>query len=79
MEGSGGFDCFSFNVCGKEALEGLMDPNKDEREEEQRLKKEVKASKKAWRRIRDERFKFLDASASIDKRERSGQSEGSGF
>mmetsp|Transcript_24310 Transcript_24310/g.52667 ORF Transcript_24310/g.52667 Transcript_24310/m.52667 type:complete len:779 (-) Transcript_24310:222-2558(-) len=78
-EGSEGFDCFSFNVCGKEALEGLMDPNKDEREEEQRLKKEVKASKKAWRRIREERFKFLDASSSIDNRDRSTQSEASGY
>ena len=57
-----------------------MDPNKDEREEEQRMKKEVKASKKAWRRIREQRFKFLDASSSIDiNRERSTQSEASGY
>jgi len=41
-------------------IDMLMDPNKKEREEEEKLKKEVKASKKAWRKIRDSRFKFLD-------------------
>ena len=43
-----------------EAFEIIMDPNKKEREEETRLKKQVKASKKAWRKIREQRFKFLD-------------------
>ncbi|KAL7484409.1 hypothetical protein ACHAW6_010050 [Cyclotella cf. meneghiniana] len=43
-----------------EPFESIMDPNKKEREEEERIKKEVKASKKAWRKIREERFKFLD-------------------
>lgn len=43
-----------------EPFESIVDPNKKEREEEERLKKEVKASKKAWRRLREERFKFLD-------------------
>lgn len=45
----------------KEALELIVDPNKKERDEEIRLKKEVKASKKAWRKIREKRFKFLDS------------------
>ena len=44
-----------------EPFESIVDPNKKEREEEERIKKEVRASKKAWRRIREERFKFLDA------------------
>ena len=44
-----------------EPFESIVDPNKKEREEEERIKKEVKASKKAWRKIRGERFKFLDA------------------
>lgn len=44
-----------------EALEMIMDPNKKEREEEETLKREVKASKKQWRKIRQERFKFLDS------------------
>jgi hypothetical protein len=47
-----------------------MDPNKKEREEEKKLKKEVKASKRAWRKIRKERFRFLDgtnASAATPK------------
>jgi len=44
----------------KEALELIMDPNKKERNDEIRLKKEVKASKKAWRKIRGQRFQFLD-------------------
>lgn len=44
----------------KEAIDLIMDPNKKEREEEERLKKEVKASKRAWRKIRSQRFKFLD-------------------
>lgn len=43
------------------AVESMWDPNKKEREEDEKLRKEVKASKKAWRRIREERFKFLDA------------------
>ena len=41
-------------------FESIVDPNKKEREEEERIKKEVKASKKAWRKIREDRFKFLD-------------------
>lgn len=43
-----------------EPFESIMDPNRKEREEEERIKKEVRASKKAWRKIREERFKFLD-------------------
>lgn len=43
-----------------EAFDLIMDPNKKEREEETRLRKQVKASKKAWRKIREQRFKFLD-------------------
>ena len=43
-----------------EPFESIMDPNRKEREEEERIKKEVKASKKAWRKIREDRFKFLD-------------------
>jgi len=39
----------------------IMDPNKKEREEEEKLKKEVRASKKQWRKIRQERFQFLDS------------------
>jgi len=44
-----------------EAIDMIMDPNKKEREEEEKLRKEVKASKKQWRIIRKERFAFLDA------------------
>ncbi|KAG7338101.1 hypothetical protein IV203_016970 [Nitzschia inconspicua] len=44
-----------------EALDMIMDPNKKEREEEEKMRKEVKASKKQWRMIRKERFGFLDA------------------
>eukprot|EP00536_Pseudo-nitzschia_multiseries_P009949 jgi/Psemu1/258613/estExt_Genewise1Plus.C_2900035 len=44
-----------------EAIDMIMDPNKKEREEEEKLRKEVKASKKQWRTIRKERFSFLDA------------------
>mmetsp|Transcript_16471 Transcript_16471/g.33132 ORF Transcript_16471/g.33132 Transcript_16471/m.33132 type:complete len:844 (+) Transcript_16471:155-2686(+) len=43
-----------------EPFESIVDPNKKEREEEERIKKEVRASKKAWRKIRNDRFKFLD-------------------
>jgi len=50
----------SFLLAQSEALEMIMDPNKKERDEEETLKREVKASKKQWRRIRNERFKFLD-------------------
>eukprot|EP00571_Detonula_confervacea_P011237 CAMPEP_0172298710 /NCGR_PEP_ID=MMETSP1058-20130122/1238_1 /TAXON_ID=83371 /ORGANISM="Detonula confervacea, Strain CCMP 353" /LENGTH=791 /DNA_ID=CAMNT_0013007997 /DNA_START=252 /DNA_END=2627 /DNA_ORIENTATION=- len=43
-----------------EPFESIIDPNKKDREEEEKIKKEVRASKKAWRKIREERFKFLD-------------------
>ena len=43
-----------------EPFESIVDPNKREREEEEKSKKEVRASKKAWRKIREERFNFLD-------------------
>lgn len=49
-----------------EALDLIMDPNKKEREEEEKLRKEVKASKKQWRMIRKERFAFLDAHSGND-------------
>lgn len=44
-----------------EAMDMIMDPNKKEREEEEKMRKEVKASKKQWRAIRKQRFAFLDA------------------
>lgn len=50
-----------------EALDMIMDPNKKEREEEEKLRKEVKASKKQWRIIRKERFSFLDANVASGK------------
>ena len=43
-----------------EAFDLIMDPNKKERAEEKRLKKQIRSSKKAWRKIREQRFKFLD-------------------
>ncbi|KAL7426699.1 hypothetical protein ACHAXH_001118 [Discostella pseudostelligera] len=43
-----------------EPFESIVDPNKREREEEEKIRKEVRASKKAWRKVREERFKFLD-------------------
>lgn len=43
------------------AYEMIADPNKKEREEQEMMRKEVKASKKQWRRIRHERFSFLDS------------------
>ncbi len=44
----------------QEAFDFIIDPNKKEREEEEKRQKEIKASKKRWRRIRQERFAFLD-------------------
>lgn len=52
----------------QEALDMIMDPNKKERQEEEKLRKEVKASKKAWRAIRKERFGFLDNAATEEKK-----------
>jgi len=53
----------SFLAAPTEAIDMIMDPNKKEREEEEQLKKEVKASKKQWRAIRKQRFAFLDSNA----------------
>jgi len=52
----------------QEALDMIMDPNKQERQEEEKVRKEVKASKKAWRAIRKERFGFLDSAGSDEKK-----------
>lgn len=53
----------SFISAPGEAMDMIMDPNKKEREQEEALRKEVKASKKQWRAIRKERFAFLDSNA----------------
>jgi hypothetical protein len=52
-----------------EAYDMIMDPNKKEREEEEKVRREVKASKRAWRGIRKERFAFLDATGDEKKME----------
>lgn len=44
-----------------DAFDMILDPNKKERLEEETMRKEVKASKKRWRMIRQERFAFLDS------------------
>lgn len=43
-----------------DAYDMILDPNRKAREAEEQLRQEVKASKKAWRKIRGERFPFLD-------------------
>lgn len=58
-----------------EALEMIIDPNKKEREEEEHLKREVRASKKQWRKIRQERFQFLDSNMD-QMRDRDEKKEG---
>lgn len=58
-----------------EAFDMIMDPNKKERQQEEKLRNEVKASKKRWRMIRQERFAFLDADVPIDKRAAAGVEE----
>jgi len=42
------------------ALEVCIDPSRKERDKELHEQKEIKKSKKVWRAIREERFKFLD-------------------
>lgn len=44
-----------------EVIDMIIDPNKKEREDEEKLWKDVKASKRQWRKIRKQRFAFLDA------------------
>ena len=53
---------YIFSAPG-EAIEAIIDPNKKEREAEEEMRREVKASKKQWRAIRKERFGFLDANS----------------
>jgi hypothetical protein len=67
-----------------DAYEMIMDPNRKEREEEEKLRKEVKASKKQWRRIRHERFAFLDADldgegGASDEKKVDTESQASGY
>jgi hypothetical protein len=52
----------------QEALDMIMDPNKKERQEEEKTRQEVKAAKKTWRAIRKERFAFLDHGANDEKK-----------
>lgn len=58
-------------LCGApvEAYDAIMDPNKKERIGEESLRKDVKASKKQWRKIRQERFPFLDSSQTQQQEE----------
>jgi hypothetical protein len=65
----------SFVNAPTQAFEFIVDPNKKEREEEEKLRKEVKASKKAWRRIRQERFPFLDSDMASSKQRTSSSLE----
>ena len=51
----------------------VVDPNRKEREEEQKYRAEVKQSKKQWRRIRHERFPFLDVDVDEKKVDDSNQ------
>jgi hypothetical protein len=57
----------NFLEAPQEVYDMVMDPSKKEREEEDKLRKEVKASKKAWRHIRRERFAFLDSGDGGDR------------
>lgn len=43
-----------------EPFEWILDPNKKNREKEEKRKHEVRVSKNAWRDIREKHFKFLD-------------------
>ncbi|KAL3809013.1 hypothetical protein ACHAXA_000293 [Cyclostephanos tholiformis] len=43
-----------------EPIESIIDPGKVEREMEEKIRKEALASKQAWEKIRQQRFKFLD-------------------
>jgi hypothetical protein len=52
-----------------EAFDMILDPSRKDREEEQKLRKEVEASKKRWRMIRAERFAFLDTDLPGRKRD----------
>jgi hypothetical protein len=52
----------------QEAFDMIMDPNKKEREEEEKIRKEVKIAKKTWRAIRKERFGFLDNGTTDEKK-----------
>lgn len=52
----------------QEAYDMIMDPNKKEREEEEKIRKEVKIAKKTWRAIRKERFAFLDNGTTDEKK-----------
>ena len=54
-----------------DAYDMIMDPNRKAREAEEKLRQEVKGSKKAWRKVRSERFPFLD----VDIGGRTGQEE----
>jgi hypothetical protein len=62
----------NFLEAPQEVYDMVMDPSKKEREEEEKLRKEVKASKKQWRRIRRERFAFLDSDGGDQKSVKTG-------
>jgi hypothetical protein len=43
-----------------EVYDMVVDPSRKEREAEEKVRKDIKLSKKRWRKIRQERFPFLD-------------------
>ena len=49
------------NGEGTSLWETIVDPIKNVRAEDDRIRNEVKQSKKAWRQIRAERFDFLNS------------------
>ena len=57
----------SIMCASNDVYDMIMDPNRKDREKEEALRKEVKASKRAWRQIRAERFPFLDADVDVDE------------
>lgn len=50
-----------------EVYDMVVDPSRKDREQEQKFRSEVKQSKKQWRRIRQERFPFLDVGSDEKK------------
>jgi hypothetical protein len=53
-----------------EVYDMVVDPSRKDREAEHRFRKAVKQSKKAWRRVRQERFPFLDMDIDEKKMDR---------
>ncbi|KAL7563910.1 hypothetical protein ACA910_008042 [Epithemia clementina (nom. ined.)] len=65
----------TFLDASSDVYDTVIDPARRDREKDELLRRQVKASKRAWMRTRYERFSFLDAESGQSSKQASGSSK----